>query len=237
MKEIGVFFINIIDNITSFYNRLDANERILFYLIIVLLLVIFFLIILLEIKTKSLKQKRKEKNNLIETKQPLLLEDKKEEHPLVEVKEPQETLDDSNKIDLEKIKKQLEEDAKTKNINLTSFEKEQEETAIISYDELKRKVEKEKPVSLNDMVMEIQKRNEVNEEEKQVEKKYKPSPYISPIYGIVDEPAEFKREIKEVKEEKPQSLEETLNLEPISQEIKKNDEFLEALKDFRRSLD
>lgn len=33
------------------------------------------------------------------------------------------------------------------------------------------------------------------------------------------------------------SLEQTLNMKPLSEEIKKNDEFLQALKDFRKNLD
>ncbi|MFA5602512.1 MAG: hypothetical protein WDA21_02105 [Bacilli bacterium] len=239
MKEIRVFFITIIDNIKNFYNGLDSNERILLYFIIALIVVILFLIGLLEIKTKTIKNKKKilkeKRDGSLQTQQPLLIEDKKGEP--TEQDEVQKKLEDSNKIDLEKIQKQLEEDAKTKSINLTSFEKEQEETAIISYDELKRNAEREKPVSLNDMVMSIQKRNEVEEAENQTEKKekYKPSPFISPIYGIEKESIEEKEET--ILEEKTESLEQTLNIEPISQEIKKNDEFLKALKDFRRNLE
>ena len=33
------------------------------------------------------------------------------------------------------------------------------------------------------------------------------------------------------------SLEQTLNMKPLSEEIKKNDEFLQALKEFRKNLD
>ena len=33
------------------------------------------------------------------------------------------------------------------------------------------------------------------------------------------------------------SLEQTLNMKPLSEEVKKNDEFLQALKDFRKNLD
>jgi hypothetical protein len=244
VKDITVFFANIFNNISTFYTKLDTEEKVLFYLVVSLIILILFLVGFLErrlkiirSKSESLKEKRQQ---LLETKkQRELIETAVEEK--LELPEPMEdsSFSDDNKIDLEKIKKQLEEDAKTKTINFTSFEKSQEENSIISYAELKKKAEQEKPVSLNDVVEQIQQRNQVEPEKKEelyTEKKtpYKPMPFISPVFGIEKE--EQTTEIKK-EPEKPKSLEETLDLTPISEEIKKNDDFLEALKDFRKNLD
>ena len=87
-----------------------------------------------------------------------------------------------------------------------------------------------------------------------VKKKFKTTEFISPIYGKMEDTSEYpvikanKQEMKiddnidsrisrESKYHSNVSLEESLDLEPLSDEIKKNDEFLNALKDFRKNLE
>jgi len=87
-------------------------------------------------------------------------------------------------------------------------------------------------------------------------KKFKNTEFISPVYGKMEENLEYptvklfsKEEFKHAKKVKEENieydlyeknnnhlLEETLNIKPISDEIKKNDEFLKALKEFRGNL-
>lgn len=57
-----------------------------------------------------------------------------------------------------------------------------------------------------------------------MEKKFKSSPFISPVYGI----SETKESIE---------LEQTANLDKLNEEIKKTNEFLKALKELQKNLD
>lgn len=81
------------------------------------------------------------------------------------------------------------------------------------------------------------------------EKKFKGSDFISPIYGKQEVNIEYPKvpEIKRYnrideivnKEEKIDRnvlIEENIELEPLREEIKRNDEFLQALKEFRKNL-
>lgn len=92
------------------------------------------------------------------------------------------------------------------------------------------------------------------EESKEVyKKKFKNTDFISPIFGKIDSTKQeyptvpqFTREekLEELFEEVPikmtrtlkNSLEETLDIEPLQEEIRKNDEFLRSLKNFRSNL-
>lgn len=84
-----------------------------------------------------------------------------------------------------------------------------------------------------------------------VKKKFKTTEFISPVYGKMENIAEYpviKNNRHEMVEKVSEpirsreeyrnniSLEESLDLQPLSDEIKKNDEFLNALKDFRKNL-
>lgn len=101
------------------------------------------------------------------------------------------------------------------------------------------------------------------EEEKPVEKEKKTtsfstSEFISPVYGRMDNTVEyptipnFKEEFNikhdgsqlefddvkvNLKSDEQQDLEKTFDLGPLTEEIKKNDDFLKALKDFRNNLE
>ena len=122
----------------------------------------------------------------------------------------------------EEIKEELSDNAKAMNdiyeamkkssemSKVERFEQEQEENAIISYQEL------------------LKFKNE-QEQLKKEEKRYPKTEVISPIYGRVDE-------IKEQVKEETYELEKTLNMEPLRKEVKETEEFLNALKDFRKNL-
>lgn len=84
-----------------------------------------------------------------------------------------------------------------------------------------------------------------------VKKKFKTTDFISPVYGKMENTSEYpviKNNRHEMVEKVSEpirsreeyrnniSLEESLDLQPLSDEIKKNDDFLNALKDFRKNL-
>ena len=145
-------------------------------------------------------------------------------------------------------------------------EKEQEETAIISYSELVKTLKKGQPEeekTIDILVDEIKEAASSNEST--YDKKFKNTDFISPVYGKMDEHLDypkvssFKKEedineylenfdkqindyklddyLEEFNENKKiDSLEQTLDMEPISAEMKKNEDFLKALIDFRENL-
>lgn len=84
-----------------------------------------------------------------------------------------------------------------------------------------------------------------------VKKKFKTTEFISPVYGKMENTSEYpviknnRHEMVEKVSEPIRSREEyrnnislegSLDLQPLSDEIKKNDDFLNALKDFRKNL-
>lgn len=132
------------------------------------------------------------------------------------------------------------------------FEQEQEEKAIISYQELlnaKNKTEQvqskvEVPVEIEMPVVE-EKIESVSEKPKATPKlatttetKFTNSEFVSPVFGKMDRNIKnnVQIQVEADKDYDNHDLEKTLNIEPLTEEIKKNNEFLNALKEFRKNL-
>lgn len=146
------------------------------------------------------------------------------------------------------------------------FEEEQEENAIISYQELVDNVksgkievvdDEESDVNFvenlisdtnNEPVMTIESESEtqvtpemvkeairsISEESiKEEPKKFKQSEFISPIFGIMDNNVEYP---KVKKSETTLDIMNTRDYNELTEEIKKQEEFLQALKEFRKNL-
>lgn len=95
----------------------------------------------------------------------------KEEEEIIEV------LQDENESDIDRILREIKDATIEETFNLTEFEREQEESAIISYDELcKRAGVKKKIYKTTKETEEVPVKSE--------NKKYKPTEFVSPIYGI-----------------------------------------------------
>ena len=127
--------------------------------------------------------------------------------------------------------------------NIDAYEKEQEDTAIININELKRfnsmDTLKEKEEELVKPVKKAIAKIETNDKKC----KFKSTDFISPIFGKMDSKIEYptiksydKLEEEELKKAKHASLEQSIDVEPLSDEIKRNAEFLKALKEFRNNL-
>lgn len=124
------------------------------------------------------------------------------------------------------------------------FEQEQEEKAIISYQELlnaKNKVEKkevEKQIIPDiEEVLEIEEKPKATPVLATPQPKFTNSEFVSPVFGKMDRNAKNNVQLQvEEDEYKEHELERTLNIEPLTEEIKKNNEFLNALKEFRKNL-
>jgi hypothetical protein len=219
----------------DYYNNLGSIGVIAFYIacLLILLAIILFVILLIKEKkvtkkefsivaSNNLPMKTTEENLTINNIEELKYNDLTDE--LID-----RNLSNTTKIDIDNITKQIASDLEDKNINFTDFEKDQEEKAIISYEELKKAAtDKELPNLI---------KYKIDAEENYVEnmKKFRQSPLISPVYGVKKEQQRSMAYITD--KEEITELEKTLDIKPINKEIKKSDEFLKVLKDFRNNLE
>lgn len=133
-----------------------------------------------------------------------------------------------------------------------NYEKEQEENAIISYKELNKKTSSESLDEKEDLLKSIARKKitKIESPRENKDKKFKNTEFISPIFGKMDEHIEYPK-IKAYNRDDDLSLNEyfgqdveeyykeereMLNVEPLKNEMKKNDDFLKALKEFRNNL-
>ena len=234
--------------------NININNEVILIFSCILLLVILLVVIFTIINSK--RKEDKEIDTIISN---MVQERKEPKEEIEQVDDKTKELEDV----LEKMQKDLE--AKPVDV-VASFEKEQEEKAIISYSELVKTLKKGKPEeekTIDILVDEI--KEAANTNETTYDKKFKNTDFISPVYGKIDEHLDypkvssFKKEddINEYLEDfdkqindyklddyleefsefkKIDSLEQTLDMEPISAEMKKNEDFLQALIDFRENL-
>lgn len=230
-----------------------SNEVLLIFSCLILLIILSVVIFNI---VKSKRKEDKEIDNIISS---MVQERKEPKEEIDQVDDKTKELEDV----LEKMQKDLE--AKPVDV-VASFEKEQEEKAIISYSELVKTLKKGQPEeekTIDILVDEIKEAASSNEST--YDKKFKNTDFISPVYGKMDEHLDypkvssFKKEedineylenfdkqindyklddyLEEFNENKKiDSLEQTLDMEPISAEMKKNEDFLKALIDFRENL-
>lgn len=229
-----------------------SNEVILIFscalLLIILLFVIFTII-------KSRRKEEKEIDSIISN----MVQERKEP------KEEVEVVDDKTK-ELEDVLEKMQKDLEAKPVDVVAnFEKEQEEKAIISYSELVKTLKKGQPEEKTIDILVDEIKEAANTHETKEDKKFKNTDFISPVYGKMDEHLDYPKVSSFKKEEdimdyldnfdkkiedyklddyleefsefkKADSLEQTLDMEPISAEIKKNEDFLQALIEFRENL-
>ncbi len=138
---------------------------------------------------------------------------------------------------------EISDNSKSITEEVEDFENSQEENAIISLEELnnvKDNIKEEEinayeddgnePISLTELeaLYKDLKEEEPPKEEVVVpsieEKKFKTTPVISPVYGLTSNKDTI-------------SLEQTANLEKLNEEIRKTNEFLNALKELRKNLE
>jgi len=230
------------------YNFIMSN----IYLYIAIKCGLIVLTTILLILANNDRKRRKIKNDFIEA--------EKVEEELTNVEETPM----SNA--LEDILKKMQEDIDLKPEDVVKkFEKEQEEKAIISYQELVDNVKAGKIEVVDDEqsevdyvenlvtdvvtepIMEISKddssvtpqmlkdviENISSSSVKEEPKKFKKSDFISPIYGIIDEKLEYPT-VK--KNENILDIMNTRDYNKLTEEIERQEEFLNALKEFRKNL-
>lgn len=161
--------------------------------------------------------------------------------------------DDEEVTAFEEIIEAMQKDIDSEKENAVElFEQEQEEKAIISYQELLNaknkvevKIEKDEPVMQANIPNEVVEPEVSVEREKAIPKlattpepKFTNSEFVSPVFGKMDRNIKnnVQIQVETSKEYDNYDLEKTLNIEPLTEEIKKNNDFLNALKEFRKNL-
>ncbi len=105
------------------------------------------------------------------------------------------------------------------------YRKEKEQVEVLEVEEPKE----EKPkLSIDDFLSAKEKVTPLKEAYSEKKSTYHPSPIISPIYGIEEEP---------VRKNTTLELENTTNLQKFDEEIRKTNEFLSKLKELQQKLD
>ena len=233
---------------STIYNFLLAN----IYLYICILIVLVIIATILFIITSNQRNRRKIKDDYIEA-----------ERVEAELEKIEETPQSS---ELEDILKKMQEDIDLKPEDVVKkFEEEQEEKAIISYQELVDNVKSGKievidddqsdvnfvenlEIDLNEepIISTIEEESSVTPEMlkeaiqtisessvKEEPKKFKNSEFISPIYGVMENKLEYPT-VK--KSETVLDIMNTKDYNELTEEIKKQEEFLNVLKTFRNNL-
>lgn len=232
----------------TIYNFLLAN----IYLYICIIIVLIIIATILFIIATNQKNRNKIKDDFVEAQR---VDDELEK--IESEQQPNE---------LENILKKMQEDINLKPEDVVKkFEEEQEEKAIISYQELVNNVkagkieviddeqsdvnfvenlnidevsepimtvEEDKPTVTPDMVKEAIESISVHSV-KEEPKKFKQSEFISPIYGVMNTNLEYP---KVRKNETVLDIMNTRDYNELTEEIKRQEEFLNALKEFRNNL-
>ena len=230
------------------YNLIITN----IYLYICIIIGLIILTSILLILATNERKRRKIKNDFIQA--------EKVEEELSQIEEK------PINNELEEILRKMQEDIDIKPEDVVKkFEEEQEEKAIISYQELVDNVKAGKIEVVDDEESDVnyvetlnidmtqEPIMEVSSEESEITpqmvkdvienissssikekpKKFKKSDFISPIYGIMDEKLEYPT-VK--KNENVLDIMNTRDYNKLTEEIKRQEEFLNALKEFRKNL-
>lgn len=129
--------------------------------------------------------------------------------------------------------------------NIEEYEKEQEEESVISVKDLNLKGLEKLEQEEEEMKRPLRKAiSSINHDER---KKFKSTDFISPIFGKMEQKPEYPK-VKAYNKEADLSINEyfgedvekdfneTINTKPLNNEMEKNIEFLNALKEFRNNL-
>lgn len=223
------------------------NNNTLFLSILVGILLINFGCIIYLI----IREKKEDKKEIYD-----ILNQPEVKNELLEEKQDQKLEENKREVEEMLIKIQKDLEATPEDV-VTNFENEQEEKSIISYQELLKSVREKKeidskvtPVKIEDNKIEIDEFD--NEDTIIIEpiidsnKKFKNTEFISPIFGRQDNKMKYPTVPKLNREDDKIALFDSLDIDyhekivdtkKLDEEIRKNDEFLKALKDFRKKLD
>ena len=187
----------------------------------------------------------------------------KEEVTKIEEKEVEQKLENTSSLEIERLLARMQEDLKNEESNPERFEREQEEQAIISYEELVRAVKNQEnmdidsqtPISNRELEKQMEKMRQQEKIEEEKKSGFHTSQFISPVYGVQKEKKqipdlkkelnqfqhEFQFDMENINKPEDKELEFSQIKEHVdtntSDEVNKNLEFLDSLKEFRKNLE
>lgn len=230
--------------------------------VILIVSCIILLIILLTVIFTIVKSKRKEDKEIDSIISNMVQERKEPKEEVEVVDDKTKELEDV----LEKMQKDLEAKPVDVVANFEKEQEEKAIISYSELVKTLKKNQPEEEKTIDILVDEIKEAANANETiESAYDKKFKNTDFISPVYGKMEEHLDYPKVSSFKKEEdineylenfdkqidnykledyleefndnkKIDSLEQTLDMEPISSEIKKNEDFLQALKEFRENL-
>lgn len=172
-----------------------------------------------------------------------------EEKSIISYQELVNTLkkDKKETLGVKEVKKELTKDMELKKTS-----------PILEKEEIVLPIEEKQPLKKDTIdIIDIEEDNHLSKEttipkveevEEHAEKKFQNTDFISPIFGKMNNGSVYatvrkvsrEEKLEELLEEVPKrrrvSLEETLDMKPLREEMRKSDEFLRSLKDFRSNL-
>ena len=192
-----------ITNFTNFLSNMDKNSQ---FLLIIIFIIVFLLFLIFIINSINAKRAKKINERKIEYKRKLREEIDLEAKnivtenikPVKKVEEEIEVLNSEND-EIDDILDDMKASNNDPSFDLTAFEREQEETAIISYEELCRKHGVPQKIYNKEEKNIIEKVNNIVEN-KIEEHNFKPTQYVSPIFGLQQEEANDQTFLTNLKE-------------------------------------
>jgi len=194
-----------IANFTNFLSNMDKNSQFLLMLIFIIVFLLIMIFIINSINSRRARRfirkqklyKRKLKEEIDMEARNIVTQNIEVNAYPKEIEEEVEILDDS-KDDIDVIIDDIKENNNL-GLNLTDFEREQEETAIISYEELCKKHGVEQKIYNKEEKNIIEKVTNIVEN-KVDNQKFKPTQYVSPIFGLQQEEASDQAFLTNLKE-------------------------------------
>ncbi|MBR2712182.1 MAG: hypothetical protein IKE73_00580 [Bacilli bacterium] len=195
-----------IANFTNFLSNMDKNSQFLLIIIFIIVFLLFLIFIINSINAKRARRINAKKSayrrKLIEEidneAKNIVPNNIKVEHKkaMTKVEEEIEVLDSEND-EIDDIIDDLRVNNNVSTIDLTDFEREQEESAIISYEELCKKHGVPQKLYNKEETTVIEKVNNIVENKTSV---FKPTQYVSPIFGLQQEEAKDQAFLTNLKE-------------------------------------
>ena len=190
-----------VTNFTNYLSNMDKNSQFLLLIIFIIVFLLFIIFIINSINSRRakryIKAQKAYKRKLSEE---IDLEAKNiapdQIKPIKRVEEEIEVLDSEND-EIDDIIDELKTNSPVSTFNLTDFEREQEETAIISYEELCRKHGVQQKVYNKEDKTVMEKVNNIVENKSTG---FKPTQYVSPIFGLQKEEEENQAFLTNLKE-------------------------------------
>ena len=236
--------------------NININSEIILMVSCIILLIVLSTVIFIILKSK--RKEDKEIDSIISN----MVQERKE--PKEEVEEVDDKTKELEEV-LEKMQKDLEAKPVDVVANFEKEQEEKAIISYSELVKTLKKGQPENK-TIDTLVDEIKETaDKADKNESTYDKKFKNTDFISPVYGKMDEHLEYPKVNSFKKEEdimeyldnfdkqinnckledyleefsefkKVDSLEQTLDMEPISAEIKRNEDFLQALIDFRENL-